>query len=151
MKIELFKLDLHNLVEFNVSGSEENYRISSSNSWFLDEQLFYLFQPCFEKSSKMFDYYEPTRYDIRNIVPLLNELKTFHKELEAAQTVEMFTAFIHNQYMGVQFLDLLQKDDQQWKEHWETCHNQLFEVCKKLITLAEQCFNEDKVLWVKGY
>ncbi len=151
MKIELFKLDLHNLVEFNISGSVENYRICSSDSWFLDEQLFYLFQPCFEKSSKLFDYYEPTRYDIRNIVPLLNELKTFYKKLEAAQTLDLFTAFLQNQNMGVQFLNLLQQDDPHWKKHWDTCHEQLMEVCKKLISLANQCFNEDKVLWVKGY
>jgi len=151
MRIELFKLDLHNLVEFNVSGSDKNYRICSSDSWFLDEQLFYLFQSCFEKSSKLFDYYEPTLYDVRNIVPLLNELNAFHKALDAVQTVEMFTALIQNQYMGGQFLDLLQKDDPKWKEHWEDCHNQLLEICKKLISLADQCFNEEKVLWVKGY
>ncbi len=151
MKIELFKLDLHNLVELNISGSAENYRVCSSDSWFLDEQLFYLLQSCFEKSSKVFDYYEPTRYDIRNIVPLLNELKRFSKALEAAQSPDRFIAFIHNQYMGAQFLDLFEKENPRWKEQWETCHSQLMEVTLKLITLANQCFNEDKVLWVKGY
>ena len=151
MRIELFKLDLGNLVEFNVTGSDENYRVCSSDSWFLDEQLFYLFQPSFERSSKLFDYYEPTRYDVRTIVPLLNELKTFSKELEAIQTMEALDTFIHNQYMGVQFLDLLEKEDPRWREQWKTVLNQLLEVCKKLVALADQCFNEDKVLWVKGY
>lgn len=151
MRIELYKLDLGNLVEFNVTGSDENYRICSSDSWFLDEQLFYLFQPSFERSSKLFDYYEPTRYDVRTIVPLLNELKAFLKELEAVQTLDTFTSFIHSQYMGIQFLVLLERDDPQWKEHWETCYNQLLDVSKKLVALADQCFNEDRVLWVKGY
>ncbi len=151
MKIELFKLDLRNLVEFNISGSDENYRICSSDSWYLDEQLFYLFQPCFEKSSKLFDYYEPTRYDIRNIIPLLNALKAFHKDLEAAQNVDSFIVFMENQNMGTQLLHLLKKDDPQWKEHWNTVYQQLLEVCNRLISLADQCFNEDKVLWVKGF
>ena len=151
MRIELFKLDLENLVEFNITGSDENYRICSSDSWFLDEQVFFLFLPSFERSSKLFDYYEPTRYDVRTIVPLLNELKTVLQELEAIQTPEAFTALIHNQYMGAQFIDLLAKEDLQWKKHWKTYHNQLLEVCKKLVALADQCFNEDKVLWVKGY
>ena len=78
-------------------------------------------------------------------------LAMLQKELEAARTVDSFAAFIENQNMGVQFLNLLQQDDPHWKKHWETCHEQLMEVCKKLISLADQCFNEDKVLWVKGY
>ena len=151
MRIELYKLDLHNLVEFSVTLSEENYRICSSDSYFMDEQLFYLFQSCFEKSSKLFDYYEPTKYDLRNIVPLLNELKKIKSKLEKSDSVDSFMEFISSRNMGAQFLKVLDKDDPDWKNHWEAIYKNLTDVCLKLLSLADQCFNEDKILWVKGY
>jgi len=151
MRVELFKLDLHNLVEFCISASDENYKICSSESFFMEEQVFYLFQSCFEESSKLFDYYEPTRFGLRNIVPLQNQLKNLRNELESVNSRDSLKQFITDRSMGVQFLELMEKEDPEWIRQWDKHHTNLLEICQKLISLTEQCFNEDKVLWVKGY
>ena len=150
MRIELFKLDLHNLVEFSISASDENYKICSSESFFMEEQVFYLFQSCFEESSKLFDYYEPTKFGLRNIIPLQNHLKELGKELESVNSPESFAKFITERSMGVQYLELMEKEDPDWSKEWNKHQKNLSDVCQKLILLTEQCLNEDKVLWVKG-
>jgi hypothetical protein len=150
MRIELFKLDLQHLVEFSISASDENYKICSSDSYFMDERLFYLFQSCFEASSKLFDYYEPTKYDLRNIVPLLNQLRNLEKEIGSVDSSGSFNEFLQNRSMGNQFLKHLEKEDTEWKKNWSGHVKKLTAVCRELISLADTCFNEDKVLWVKG-
>ena len=117
MRIELFKLDLQHLVEFSISASDENYKICSSDSFFMEEKLFYLFQSCFEASSKIFDYYEPTKYDLRNLVPLLNQLKNLEEEIGFVDSPESFKKILQNRSMGNQFLKHLEKEDTAWEKN----------------------------------
>jgi hypothetical protein len=151
MRTELFKLDLENLVEFSVSGADENYKICSSDSFFMEEQLFYLFQSCFEKSNKIFDYNEPTKYGPRNIIPLLNRLRDFQDKLASADSEDSYKDFILNRSMGGHYIKILDKENEDWLNAWKEHQEKLMQVCLGLITLAENCINEDKVLWVRGY
>ncbi|UCG27499.1 MAG: hypothetical protein JSV24_11085 [Bacteroidales bacterium] len=144
-------MELQNLVEFSITRSNEPFITCSSESLFLDEPVFDLFLSCFEKSNKLFDYNEPTKYNTRKIFPLLNELKSFEKEIESLKSQDSFTDFLKKKSMGLQFLEHVEKDDPNWKVNWKKYRQEITDVCQKFISLVNRCCTEDKVLWVKGY
>lgn len=151
MRIELFDTDLCNLVELSVTGPNEMFRTSGSESKFVEEDVFNLFISCFEKSNTLFDYYEPTQFTSRKIVPLINELKKNLENLQEQDTLESFTRFIDRKPLGSRFVESLNKNDPDWEKNWTNYQEQLMDINRSLISLVNRCLEEDKNLWVKGY
>jgi hypothetical protein len=151
MKLKLFDNSYLNLVEFNITGDNQDYKTFDSESKFLESEVFNLFTTCFENSNKLFDYYGTTKYNVKKIIPLLNELK---KNLNILKHINTFDKFYHHidlKILGLNFLAQLEKDNHQWKNNWRDYLEKLIEINKDLIKLVSRCINEDKILWVKGY
>ncbi|MFW5944555.1 MAG: hypothetical protein ACOCTU_04790, partial [Bacteroidota bacterium] len=75
LRIEIFNADYLNIVELNTTGDNEHYIKGDSESSYLQSEVFNLFINCFENSNQLYEFYGATKYDLRKIVPLKNELE----------------------------------------------------------------------------
>lgn len=151
IKIELQDAAHKNLVEFNITGDKESYRPGSVEYRFMDNEVFNLFTHCFEQSNKLFDYYEPTRYDARSLVPLKNELTKNLNRLGEIGNWDDFKDFVMGLFLGEVFLEEMHKSDHAWFEKWEEYLDRIKQTNMDILALVDKCINEAKILWVKGY
>lgn len=151
MKLELYDSECLNFVELNITGDNENFVRCAPESKFIDSIVFSIFQPCFENSNKLFDYFNSTKYNSRKIIPLRNELIKNLESFEKVKTIEQFITVVSRKFMGKDFLQELVKDVPDWKNKWEECFKKLKNVNRDLIKLTELCAYEEKILWVTGY
>lgn len=151
LRIELFNADYLNIVELNTTGDNENYIKGDSESQYMQSEVFNLFIKCFENSNSLYEFYGATKYNLRKIVPLKNELT---KKLEALQSIsdlDELKNHIKSIFLGEEFLEKLYATDSNWEENWEKYLNKLIEVNKGLIGITDKCIDEQRILWVIGY
>lgn len=151
MNIALQDAEYLNFVEFNITGDNDNYHRCDPESKYLDTEVFNLFQNCFENASKTYDYFSGTRYNSRTIIVLRNELSASLEAFEQISTAEAFKDFVESRFMGSDFILSLEAKDKSWMENWGAYRNNIVGVLKDLITLAEKCAFEERILWVVGY
>ncbi len=151
MKLSLYKYKELNFVELNITGTEENYNKCDPESRYIDSVAFNLFARCFEKANQLYDYFIPTRYNTRYIVPLRNNLMTHLATLEQIRTLEEFREFITVQVLGEEFLLALVGSDKSWTDHWKQYHKKLVILCREILDLVDFCIDEDRILWVIGF
>ena len=152
MEIALLNKDrCLNYFEFNITGDNDKYNKCDSESLYLDNDVFNLFSVCFENSHRLFEYYGETKYNPRFLAPLRNELMKYLEKLEKQQNFEDFEGFVKNIFLGEVFFENIERNDKNWRSHWQDYYKQLIKVNKDLIKLVENCIEEDRVLWVIGY
>jgi len=151
LRIELFDADYLNIVELNTTGDDENYVKGDDESNYLQSEVFNIFISCFENSNRLYEFYGATKYDIRKIVPLKNELMAKLEQLEKIEDPNAFRHHIEQIFLGSEFMDKLQQHDPRWEENWQRYRDKLLEVNKGLIAITDTCLEEQRVLWVIGY
>lgn len=151
MRIQLYGLNNLNFVEFNITGDNDNYQRCADESQFLDTEVFNLFTHCFERSNNMFDYFGPTRFNSRNIVPLLNELNMNAEKLHSINSFDFFIDYVGSAFLGSNFIYEIEKYDKNWNMNWDLYKRRLLEVNSGIISLVNRCIEESRVLWVIGY
>jgi len=151
LRIELFDADYLNIVELNTTGDDENYVKGDDESQYIQSEVFNIFIHCFENSNRLYEFYGATKYDIRKIVPLRNELTAKLERLRNLQSVNDFTSHIEQIFLGSEFLEKLKKHDAKWKTNWSHYRDKLIEVNQGLIGITDLCLDEQRVLWVIGY
>lgn len=151
MKIEIFDYNNLNFVELNTTGDNDNYVKCHHASKYLHSEVFNLFTECFEASNNLYEYYGPTKYNARQIVPLKNNLDKNLKKLNKIDNRDGFIEFVGNIFLGKDFIVQLQKIDKTWDLNWEQYLSKLKKINKELIGLVEECIDQGKVLWVIGY
>lgn len=151
MKFSLYRHKDLNFVELNVTGTEETYNKCDPESRYIDSVAFNLFTRSFEKANRLYDYFIPTRYNTRYIIPLRNNLMTQLASLEQLRTLEEFREFIDRQVLGKDFLLALAGSDKIWADHWKQYHKKLINLSKEILELVDFCIDEDRILWVIGF
>ncbi len=151
MRIELFSSEHLNIVELNTTGDNENYIKGDSESKYVESEVFNLFAKCFENANKLYEFFGATKYNVRNIVPLRNELSDKLESLQNIKGLDDFNKHMDQVFLGQEFIDELTLEDANWKEKWKHYLDQLIEVNKGLIEITDKCLEEQKVLWVIGY
>jgi hypothetical protein len=151
MQIELYSAEFLNFVELNLTGDNDNYNRCDGESKYIDSEVFYLFQPCFENANATYDYFSGTKYNARKIIVLRNNLLNNQQQFESLKSAWEFGELISGRFMGREFLASLEKSDPQWKDHWSDYNGQIIGVNRELIELAEKCAYDERVLWVLGY
>jgi hypothetical protein len=151
MKLEIFDYNNLNFVEINTSGDNENYSKCHHTSKYIHSEVFNLFTECFEKSNNLYEYYGPTKFNARQIVPLRNELQANLQNLKRINNRELFIEFIGTIFLGKTFILELQKIDKTWDLNWEQYLTKLMIINQSLIDIVEECIGQSKVLWVIGY
>jgi hypothetical protein len=151
MKIELLKADCLNFVEMNISGNNFIFNKCDPESSYLETDVFNLFSPCFERSNDLYDYFTPTMYNIKRLIPLRNELEKQQALLKDISDHEAFRKFISGVFLGSNFLSEIEKENAEWVTEWQYFRDRLLEVNRDLIELADKCVDEERVLWVLGY
>ena len=151
MRIELFSSEHLNIVELNTTGDNENYIKGDSESRYVESEVFNLFAKCFENANKLYEFFGATKYNVRNIVPLRNELSDKLESLQNIKSLDDFNKHMDQVFLGQEFIDELTLEDVNWKEKWKHYLDQLIEVNKGLIEITDKCLEEQKVLWVIGY
>ena len=151
MRLEIYDSKNLNFVELNCTGSDDTYIKCDPESRFLDTYVFNLFDDCFEKANNLYEYYEPTKFNARYIVPLRNRLLTNLTILEQIKTLLDFQEFILSKVHGKDFLIRLVRDDKNWTDRWMHHQEKLININKDLINFVDFCIDEDRILWVIGY
>jgi len=151
LRIELFNADYLNIVELNTTGDNENYIKGDSESQYMQSEVFNLFIRCFENSNKLYEFYGATKYNLRKIVPLKNELSKKLDTLQSISDVEGLKNHIKSIFLGEEFIEKLKATDPDWESRWKEYYNKLIDVNKGLIAITEKCIDEQRILWVIGY
>ncbi|MFN8209277.1 MAG: hypothetical protein U0T82_18020 [Bacteroidales bacterium] len=151
MKLEVFDYNHLNFVELNTSGDNENYSKCHHTSKYIHSEVFNLFTQCFERSNNLYEYYGPTRYNSRQIVPLRNELKKNLDVMESIGSRDQFIEFMSEIFLGKEFIMELQKTDRTWDLNWMQYLTKLKEINKTMLGIADECIAKELVLWVIGY
>lgn len=151
MKLSIFDAKELNFVELNYTGGNETYIRCDKESKYLDSAVFNLFAPCFETANKLYEYYGPTKYNARKIIPLRNELMTYLEKLQSLTTIQSFKDFLSLHFLGKEFIDVLDHDEPGWENDWKTILSKIIVINKEMISLTEKCADEEKILWIVGY
>jgi len=151
MRIELFDSDYLNIVELNTTGDDENYVKGDSESKFVEGEVFNIFTSCFENANKLYEFFGATKYNVRKIVPLKNELTKNLENFERIDTLELFKEFLDQIFLGADFIEELAIEDHNWEANWKVYLEKLIKVNKGLIELTDKCIEEQRILWVIGY
>jgi hypothetical protein len=151
MKLIIYDAKELNFVELNYTGGNETYIRCDRESKYLDSIVFNIFAPCFEAANKLYEYYGPTKYNARKIIPLRNELMSYLEKLESLSTMQSFKDLLGQHFLGKEFLDALDNDNTDWDKDWKTYLSKLIVVNKEMIGLTEKCADEEKILWIVGY
>ncbi|MBN2347780.1 MAG: hypothetical protein JXJ22_03015 [Bacteroidales bacterium] len=151
MEISVYDSNNLNFVELNITGDNNNYVRCDKESKFVDSEVFNLFTKCFESANKLYDYFFPTKYNSRKIIPLRNELIKNLENLNSIKTQAEFSSFVSSQFLGNEFLGELSSKDKNWEQSWKNYHTLLINVNIDLISLTEKCADQERILWVIGY
>jgi hypothetical protein len=151
MKIEIYDANDLNFVELNFTGGNDTYIRCDKESKYIDSIVFNIFSQCFENANKLYEYYGPTKYNARRIIPLRNELLDHLRKLETIPTSEKFKKQIGSHFLGKEFLDSLGNILPDWEIKWKFYLDKLIAINKEMIALTEKCADEEKILWVVGY
>ncbi|MFP4525764.1 MAG: hypothetical protein ACLFNL_05190 [Bacteroidales bacterium] len=151
LRIELFNADYLNIVELNTTGDNENYVKGDSESQYMQSEVFNIFIKCFENSNSLYEFYGATKYNLRKIVPLRNELTQKLETLESIKSLNDFKEHINNIFLGYEFIDKLKQTNANWENNWDNYLEKLKKVNKGLIKITEKCIDEQRILWVIGY
>ena len=140
-----------NFVEFNTTGDNIAFVPCDKDSLYMDTELFNLFSECFEKSNNIYDYFEPTKYNSRHIVVLLNELMAFRKIINGIDSLDGLVDFTGSRFLGANFVMELEKIDKSWRLNWDLYKEKLLSINQQLIDIVNNCIEEEKILWLIGY
>ena len=151
LRIEIFDANYLNIVELNTTGDNENYVKGDSESSYLQSEVFNLFINCFENSNRLYEFYGATKYDIRKIVPLKNELNKKLQSLQNIHTLDEFKNHIKGIFLGSDFMEKLNNHSKNWEQNWKIYLNKLIKVNEGLISITQKCIDEQRILWVIGY
>jgi hypothetical protein len=151
MKLEIYDAQALNFVELNYTGGNDTYIRCDKESKYLDSIVFNIFSPCFENANKLYEYYGPTKYNARKIIPLRNELLSYLKQLESINSEEDFEETIGSHFLGKEFIETLVSISPDWESDWKSYAEKLIVINKEMIRLTEKCADEEKILWVVGY
>ncbi len=151
MRLEIYDVKALNFVELNITGGNETLVRCDRESIYIDSIVFNLYSPCFENANKLYEYYGPTKYNSRKIIPLRNELIKHLEDLKAIQSKDEFVKHITSHFLGVEFLDELKKSDKNWETNWPSHLEKMIEINKEMVSIAERCAFEERILWVVGY
>ena len=151
MRLEIYDSKDLNFVELNITGSNDSFVRCDKESRYIDSVVFNLFTPCFEESNKLYEYYGPTKYNSRKIIPLRNELMKYKEKLEAIKTAKDFENFCNEHYLGGEFLEALKNNRPGWENNPEYVRDKLIIINYQLIQVTELCADEERILWVAGY
>jgi hypothetical protein len=151
MRLEIYESDKLNFVELNTTGDANDYEKCHQESKYVDSQLFNLFTSCFETSNPMYEYYGPTKYSTRMLIPLKNELISMVSRLDKIKSKDGFVDFVGSIFLGHEFLIELEREDKSWADNWEQYTIKVKKVNLDLINIVDRCLSEDRTLWVIGY
>ena len=151
MKLAIYDSKELNFVELNYTGSNDAYIRCDKESKYIDSNVFNLFTACFEVANKLYEYYGPTKYNARKIIPLRNELINYLEKLQSLNSLNDFRDHIGKDFLGKDFLELLDKEQPEWQKEWKSYLDKLMAINKQMVELVEKCADEEKILWVVGY
>jgi hypothetical protein len=152
MKLGLLnREEVFNFVEFNITGNSEIYFKCDSESKFLNIDLFNIFVGCFERSNHLYDFYGATKFNSRNLIPLINELKENLNKINNINSLEELREYLSSIFLGKNLFEELERRDKNWKSRWRAYARKLIQINQSLINLCEECVAEERTMWVINF
>ena len=151
MRLQIYDSNDLNFVELNITGGNDAYIRCDKESKYLDSIVFNVFAGCFEEANKLYEYYGPTKYNSRKIIPLRNELIKYLEQLKGINSADEFKDVISSNFLGQEFIDELGRENKEWISDWKSILDKLIAINQLMVELTEKCADEERILWVVGY
>jgi len=151
MDIRLFSFDELDIVQISCLPPNELFLDFSKKSKYLQGSVFSLFQHSFELASSDYDYYSLNSFTASQAVALRNHLMTNQSRLAAIKSAEDIEKIALKQLSGIDFMNSLKEQVQEWRVSWEKIRSNLLKVGEELIEMTDGCIDEDLILWIKGF
>ena len=151
MRIRLFDYKDLNIVEFVPGTAGEECNLCSENSKYIHGAVFTLIQAAFSLSNSEFSYFDKTKFENSHLTSLRNHLQDYLSRVEGIKDAEDLEIFVLKQVEGIDFMNELKTFYPDWRIRWERFKNELKIVLKEIMDIVDDCIDEDKVFWVKGY
>jgi hypothetical protein len=151
VKIELYNYKDLNIVEFVSGDGSAECKLCSENSKYLHGSVFSIIQGAFDLSNKDYSYYDLTEFKDQNLISLRNHLQDHFSRLHSTVELENFEAYLLKQVEGIDFLNELKNFYPNWKINWENIKHQLLDVYEDILDIIDNCIDEDRSFWLKGY
>ncbi len=151
MKIGLFDYQDLNVVVLIQGDKNTDCNLCSGNSKFIHGSVFSTLQPAFELSNPDFNYYHQNSYTSYSIVRLRNHLQDYISKYQGVNNAVSLELFVLKQVEGLDFMNEIKTFNPKWRIEWEKIRDQLIRVIADIIEIVDDCIDEEKVFWVKGY
>lgn len=151
MKIGLIPYEDLNFVELRPGGARENMDIPAKGSKYLNGTVFNLFLHAFELSLPEFEYFIPSSFDGSSLVSLRNHMQDFTSRISSLQSADELGSLLKKHIGNIDLLNELKSKYPDWRITWEKTREDLAGLGRELLALIDDCIDEDRKLWVKGY
>ena len=151
MKLNIFGLEDMNLVQIQIVSNNDEFEKFSDSAKYLESSVFSIFRNCFELSYPDFKYSGNNLFSTNQVVTLRHHLMTQLTRILAIHSPEDLQTFVMHQIAGLEFMDELKTLYQDWQIFWEVIRDKLTGITNDLIELADNCIDDEKELFVKGY
>ena len=151
MRIGLFDYQDLNVVVLIQGDKDTDCNLCTGNSKFIHGSVFSTLKPAFELSNSDFSYYQQTAYNKSSIVSLRNHLQDYISKYNMIKDSESLELVVLKQIDGLDFMNEIRTFYPKWRIEWEKIRDQLIRVIKDIIEIVDDCIDEEKVFWVKGY
>lgn len=151
MRIKLFDFNDLNIVEFAVGEVGKQCELCTDSSKYLHGAVFTVFQSAFILSNQEFNYFSKTDFQDSRLITLRNHLQDYLSRIISIKDAEDLEMFVMKQVEGIDFLNEMKTFYPDWRIRWERFKNELKTVLREIIDLVDECIDEEKVFWVKGY
>ncbi len=151
MKIGLFDYQDLNVVVLIQGDKNTDCNLCTENSKFIHGTVFSTIQPAFELSNPDFSYYHQNSYTSSSIVSLRNHLQAYISKYQGVNNAVSLELFVLKQVEGLDFMNEIKTFYPKWRIEWEKIRDQLIRVIVDIIEIVDDCIDEDKIFWVKGY
>lgn len=151
MRIQLIEYKNLNLVEFTRGDEMADCELCTVNSKFIHGSVFAVFQAAFLMSNKDFSYFEINSYEGARLVNLRNHLQDYKSRISNVRNAQNFEILILKQAEGIIFINELKTSNPDWRIRWERLREELKMLIGEIIEMVDDCIDEEKVFWVRGY
>jgi hypothetical protein len=151
MILQLIQYQDLNFIEFRKGQEAEDMRVPGQDSKYLNGTAFNLFLHVFELSYSPFNYYEPACFSGQSLVALRNHLQDYSARFASIATSDELGELLRNNIRNIDFLNELKTSYPNWHVNWESIRQKMSQLGSELVEFIDECIDDEKSLWVKGY
>ncbi len=137
-------------IEFNISGTSDNYKHWESDSKFLDEYVYNLFTDIFERHTLKFNYYSNTMYDISQLTQIKKDIINRIHEFSSGETLDDLICLSKKTANALNLSDPLNNCFENSDRNLKKLQDGIVRLCQEMVAFFQFCIDQNRTLWILG-